>query len=100
MVGSSARTIVESAEFTAQREQVEPITRRWDEFWFALDWVLSRNPEAGEQVFDLPLWIMTTEPSPTGMPRLRILYAFSCDEVTLLWITLDVGGASTDLPGS
>lgn len=89
MAGSKRRTIVESPEFAAQRKAIAPYIRQWDRFWFALDWVLSANPEAGEQVFDLLLWVMTTEPSPSGMPRLRIAYRFDDDAVTLLGIAVD-----------
>lgn len=84
MAGSNLRTIVESPEFVEQRERIQPIVRLWDRFWFGIDWTLSRKPEAGFRI--LNVWLMLTEPSPLGMTRLRILYTFDDDVVTMLWI--------------
>lgn len=88
VAGFHSRTIIESSEFATEREAIQPITRAWDDFWFGLDWVLLRNPEAGEQVYGLPFWMLITEPAP-GMPRLRILYEFDANTVTLISIATD-----------
>jgi hypothetical protein len=88
VAGSPSRTVIESPEFSQDRERIQPLTQLWDAFFFGLDWVLSRNPEAGEQVYGLSYWMLVTEPSP-GMPRLRILYEFDDDTVTLLAVEID-----------
>lgn len=88
MAGSPSRTLIESPEFASECAVIQPITRAWDDFWFGLDWVLLRNPEAGEQVYGLPFWMLVSEPAP-GMPRLRILYEFDDDSVTLISVATD-----------
>lgn len=88
-MAGSKRTIIESKLFATQRAAIQPYVRLWDQFSWARDLTLSANPEAGERVYGLDLWIVTTEPSSIGMPRLRIAYQFDGDTVTLLGIEVD-----------
>lgn len=44
------RSLVESPQFTKERERFAPDARRFDDAMFALDWRLSRDPESGIRV--------------------------------------------------
>jgi hypothetical protein len=85
MAGSRPRSVVEEPSFAEGRDCLAPDTRRWDEFWFGIEWALCRDPAVGQQVYGLPIWVMATNPAP-GMPRMRFIYTADDTVVRLLWI--------------
>jgi hypothetical protein len=85
MTGRRPRQLVEEGSFVQCRDQLIPDTKRWDEFWRGVEWVLCRDASVGLQVYDLPVHILTTNPAP-GMPRLRVMYLFDDVLVRVLWV--------------
>jgi len=80
------RTFIEEPGFTAGRLALQPDTKRWDEFWRAVEWALAQDPEGFDKVPEHRLWVIVSEPSPrTGLPRLRTFYSFDDEHVYLKW---------------
>lgn len=78
------RTVIESHNFWAQRNNIEPDVKRMDEILEGVTWVLCRNPRIGQQVYK-DVWAITTTEYPNAL-LLTIYYTFNQDEVLLLSI--------------
>ncbi len=88
MVGwISARTVIETKTYEAQRDAIMPNVRRFDEVMRGVYWALSTRPEAFPSV-DLSnptIRVLKTD-AFSDIPRLRIFYKFNDVAVQLLWI--------------
>jgi hypothetical protein len=80
------RSILEEPGFTAGREAILPDVKRWDEFWRAVAWALAQDPAGFDQIPDHDLWVIVSESSRQGMPRIRTFYCFDDAHIYLKWV--------------
>ena len=84
--GKPPRKVIEEAGFREGREAITQDARRWDDFWEAVEWALAQDPAAFDRVPSHDLWVIVSEPSRTGMPRVRVFYAFDDECIYLRWV--------------
>jgi len=83
----SARTVIETKTYEAQRDAIVPNVRRFDEVMRGVYWALSTRPEAFPPVdpSNPTIHVLKTD-AFSDIPRLRIFYKFDDVAVQLLWV--------------
>ena len=83
----SARTVIETATYEAQRDAIMPDIRRFDEIMRGVYWALSTRPEVFPSVDqnNPTIHVLKTD-AFNDLPRLRIFYKFNDVAVQLLWV--------------
>ena len=83
----SARTVIETKTYEAQRDAIMPNIRRFDEVMRGVYWALSTRPEAfpSADPNNPTIHVLKTD-AFSDIPRLRIFYKFNDVAVQLLWI--------------
>ena len=87
----SFRTLIETPEFAAEKQMVEPDAKRLDEMLWIITWALSREPEHYPLVPGTKsLHMVMTDPFPDA-PEIRIWYSYDDTRVFLHSIELVEG---------
>jgi hypothetical protein len=86
---SFLRTLIESAEASAELDRLRKEFPRFDEYWLGWSWRLARGPDRGAvQVpsIDPPVFVIRTFEFLPDMPTITILFRYTDDEVEIIGI--------------
>lgn len=76
------RTVVESTQYSEQRDQIQPDTVRFDEMMNALVWAVAQSPEECEHVLGTFIHVIKLR-NKRGEPFIRVALTFDNDSVLL-----------------
>ena len=80
------RTVIETQDFSTQKEKLAIDAKCLDEVLFGVTWALARNPEIFPVVLTHhQIRVIKTDRTKT-IKALRIFFSFNANEVKLLWL--------------